>query len=76
MNIQVGKTYKIQDGGHIYVQQDTFRGTHDNDTFHDKFTRFRCITETGEVMFYSERGIAAYSGELANPRHSVTSEVH
>lgn len=76
MNIQVGKYYKLQDGGSIYVQQDTLRGTRDSDNPHDKFTRFKCATNTGEIMFYSERGIAAHSETTPNPRHSVTNEIY
>ncbi len=72
MQIEVGKRYKIQDGGTVKVRSKIV--TTDAAGVD---TRFRTTTETGEVVFYDEHGrVLPLDGGKELRAYNVVSEVH
>jgi hypothetical protein len=66
LRLEPGKKYKLRDGGTIRVE-----GKHQTDTE----SVMRCVTETGEVVFYNERGwILPLDGGKELARYNVEGE--
>ncbi len=73
MQIEVGKRYKIQDGGTIKVQA---KVTVSDDPYNPA-CKMRCTTETGEVVFYDEHGrVLPLDGGKELRAYNVVGEVH
>lgn len=67
IKLQVGKRYKIRDGGTITVHSGQRVGLE---------ARMYCTTETGEVVFYDEHGhILPVDGGKELARYNVVGEV-